>query len=182
MEWHIPPVSRKSRLTERAFEEGDRVSSSLVRLEDGSLERFDALASEAGEAAFQGQGQLVCRWDVTFKPKRDEGKDEEEAMELTAENLFASLFEGEEEPSQENAKLKHFLALILERRRLLRLERRGSSFDQYIHRPTKIRYFVPAVELDPEFFVENQRRLDFLISGGGEPTPSASSEASASEF
>jgi len=166
MEWHLPPVSRKSRLTERPFEEGDRVASALVRRPSGDLERVDVLEAESDQAPFEGEP--ICRWTVTFKPKPDDGKEEAAALELTAENLFASLFEGEQGPSRENAQLKHFLALMLERRRTLRLEKRGRSYDQYVRRSSKERYHVPVVELDPDFFLENQRRLDFLLAGGDE--------------
>ena len=169
MELHIPPVSKKSVASEKAFEKDDRVVSLLVRSEEEAL-RFDILECE--EESYELAGDLICRWTLLFKPKSKDDKEAQEALKLTADNLFISLFEGEDGPTQENAKLKHLLGLMLERRRLLRVKERDASFTLYVHRPTKIEYSVPNVELDPQFFIENQEKLAFLdvsaSSGSGE--------------
>lgn len=159
MELHIPPVSKKSVASENAFEKDDRVVSLLVRSEEEAI-RFDILESE--EESFEFEGDLICRWTLLFKPKSKDDKEAQEALKLTADNLFISLFEGEEGPTQENAKLKHLLGLMLERRRLLRVKERDSAFTLYVHRPSKNEYSVPNVELDPQFFIENQEKLEFL--------------------
>lgn len=165
MEWHIAPISRKSALTDTAFEKDDRVASLLVRQEE-DIVRLDVRENE--ESSFEFEGELICRWTQIFKPRSNEEKEALEAMKLTADNLFISLFDGEEGPSQENAKLKHLLGLMLERRRLLRVKTRDQAFIHYIHRPTKNEYSVPNVELDPEFFIENQEKLAFLGSAGSD--------------
>lgn len=159
MEWHIAPISRKSTLSEIAFEKDDRIASLLIRLEE-EVVRADVLESE--EESYELPGELICRWTQIFKPRSNDDKEAQEAMKLTADNLFISLFEGEDEPTLENAKLKHLLGLMLERRRLLRVKGRDGTFTHYIHRPTKNEYSVPNVELDPQFFIENQERLEFL--------------------
>jgi len=159
MKWHISPISRISALSGEAFEKDDRVASLLVRLEE-DIGRIDLKESE--ESDYQVPGDLICRWIQLFKPRDQHDKEVQEALKLTADNLFVSLFEGEDGPSQENSKLKRLLSLMLERRRLLRLKYKDSGYFWYIHRLSKLEYPVPDVELDPQFFIENQEKLAFL--------------------
>ncbi len=163
MEWQISPSSRKSSLNEAPFGKGDRIVSHLVKPAEGDLIRVDILESE--EEQMELAGESLCRWTHVFKPKAKDNREELEAMKLTADNLFISLFEGEEEPTAENGKFKQFLGLMLERRRVLRVKERDDNFTYYIHRPTKREFAVPNVELDPLFFIENQEKLDFILTG-----------------
>lgn len=175
MELHIAPISRKSIVTEVAFEKNDRVVSLLIRTAEEAV-RCDILEGE--EEGYELPGELICRWTQVFKPRSKDDKEAQEALKLTADNLFISLFEGEAGPSQENAKFKHLLGLMLERRRLLRVKERDAAFTIYIHRPTKNEYAVPNVELDPQFFIENQEKLAFLDASSAEK-PSKPSAAKA---
>lgn len=182
MEWHIPAIARKSYVSEKEFEKDDLVASFLVKGEDGELARIDALVSEEGALAVPGE--TVCRWTQPFKPKPSDGREEAEALKLTADTLFASLFEGEnpDEPTLENAELKFFLALMLERRRVLRVKSRGRQFTRYIHRPSKQEFAVPVVDLDPRFFRENEEKLAFVLEAGADAeAPDAPSKAAAGE-
>ncbi|MDQ8203938.1 hypothetical protein [Pelagicoccus sp. SDUM812003] len=166
MDWHISPVARKSYLSNREFEKDERVSSALVKTEDGELQRVDVAFVERDQVELPGEE--ICRWTQVFKPKPDDGKEEAEALKLTADNLFISLFEGEEEAtlSEENSELKHFLALMLERRRVLRVKARNRKYTRYVHRPSKREFLVPQVALEPQFFFENEEKLSFIIEGG----------------
>ena len=166
MEWHISPVARKSYLSDREFEKDERVSSALVKTEDGELMRVDVAYTERKQVELPGME--ICRWTQIFKPKPTDGKEEEEALKLTADNLFINLFEGEEEEvlTEENSELKHFLALMLERRRVLRVKARTRKYTRYVHRPTKREFLVPQVALEPQFFLENEEKLAFIIDGG----------------
>lgn len=185
MEWHIPHVARKSYLSGEEFEKDDRIASALVKTEEGELVRVDVLVKELGKVEMPGEA--LCRWTQLFKPKPTDGKEEEEALELTADNLFISLFEGEEEGqlSEENAELKHFLGLMLERRRVLRVKARNRKYTRYVHRPTKKEFLVAGVELEPQFFFENEEKLSLLIDGGdslnGEGSDESKSEAAAED-
>lgn len=166
MEWHITPIARKSYHSGNEFAKNDRVASALVKLPEGELARIDVLYSEVKEAELPGEA--ICTWTQIFKPKPNDGKEEEEALKLTADNLFINLFEGEEEGelSEENAELKHFLGLMLERRRVLRVKGRTRAYTRYVHRPSKREFLVPAVDLEPRFFLENESKLAFLVDGG----------------
>jgi len=159
MDWHISPISRSSAFSGEPFERDDRVASLLVRV-DSEIERIDLRESE--ESYYRISGDLICRWTQLFKPRDQHDKEVQEALKLTADNLFVSLFEGEDAPNQENSKLKRLLSLMLERRRLLRLKHKEAGYLWYIHRPSKIEYPVPDTELDPQFFIENQKKLAFL--------------------
>lgn len=172
MDWHITPVARKSYLSGVEFAKDDRVGSSLVKTAEGELLRVDVLLSEIDDLELPGV--LICRWTQAFKPKSDGGKEEAEALKLTADNLFISLFEGEEEATltEENRELKHFLGLMLERRRVLRVKSRLRAYTRYVHRPSKREFLVAPVDLEPAFFLENQEKLSFLLDSG-----EASSEA-----
>ena len=129
------------------------------------------------EDAFEKNDRVVSLL-LRTEPRSKDDKEAQEALKLTADNLFISLFEGEDGPSQENAKFKHLLGLMLERRRLLRVKERDAAFTIYIHRPTKNEYAVPNVELDPQFFIENQEKLEFLSPGSGESeSPASKGEA-----
>lgn len=163
MEWHITPIARKSFHSGKEFEKDDAVACALVKTEDAELLRVDTLIGEANKVEMPGN--VLCRWTQVFKPKPTDGKEEAEALKLTVDNLFISLYEGEEEGSltEENAELKHFLGLMLERRRVLRVKARLRKYTRYVHRPTKREFLVPAVDLDPQFFMENEDKLSFLL-------------------
>lgn len=167
MDWNITPLSKNSCLSDKPFEKGDRVASILIKRDEELVERIDLLVAE--EAEYEITGDVVCRWTHVFKPKPADGKKEAEEMKLTADNLFINLYEGDEDPSPENEKLKQFLALMLERRRVLRVKEKTENATRYIHRPTKNEYTVVAVDLDPAFFIENQEKLDFLLQVPAEP-------------
>ena len=175
-------MSRSSAFSGEPFEKDDRVASLLVRVES-EIVRIDLRESE--ESEYRLSGDLVCRWIQLFKPRDQHDKEVQEALKLTADNLFVSMFEGEGGPCQENSKLKRLLSLMLERRRLLKLKHKEAGYLWYIHRPSKLEYPVPDVELDPQFFFENQEKLAFLgASEDGasakhtESTPTGSSSRS----
>lgn len=177
MEWHISAVARKSYLTGEDFSKDDVVASALVRISEEELQRVDVLVRDANKVELPGEP--LCRWTQVFKPKPDDGREEAEALKLTADNLFINLFEGEEEGglSMENAELKQFLGLMLERRRVLRVKARTRKYTRYVHRPSKREFLVPVVDLDPQFFLENEEKLSFLIDGGDEDFESEAAEA-----
>ena len=107
---------------------------------------------------------MACRWVKAYKPRRgDENNDR--ALKLTAENLFFTLADPTTEPSPENTRLVQFLALMLERKKVLRP--RGLTADglrnRYEHAKSKQIVEVPAGDLTPEFFVAVQEQLTVLV-------------------
>ncbi len=160
---HLQPLAATCFVTGEPFVEGARVASHLVRA-GASLEivRYDVLEAQAAE--FNPEGFVACRWVQAYKPRRA-GENPERALKLTAENLFVALVDPATEPTPENTRLVQFLALMLERKKLLRP--RGPSADgrwtRYEHAKSKAIFEVPIGELTSEFFVAVQAQLSVLV-------------------
>ena len=198
MELNLHPIAIKCFVSGRDFAEHDRVVSYLVRpaarLAPGSesgpaVARYDLLESEDSPAFARGDFRLpspstgsgpaagpeplegafvYCRWVVGYKPRRDDNT--ALALKLTAENLFLTLAAPEAEPSATNTPLLQFLALMLERKKLIKL--RGLTEDGqrqiYEHMPSHQLYEVPVGDLNVEFFQKIQEHLGVLV---GTPKP-----------
>ncbi len=167
---HLQPLATTCFVSGEPFVAGARVASFLVR--DGAtlgIVRYDVAAEHA--ATFAPEGFVACKWVQVFKP-RQAGENPERALKLTAENLFVALADPTTEPTEENTRLVQFLALMLERKRILRP--RGRSSDglrlRYEHAKTRQIFEVPGGELTPEFFVAVQEQLSVLV-GGSNPKP-----------
>ena len=162
MELTLHPSAKHSRASGHAFVEGDRVISYLVREENGEIGRHDILAAE--DAGYAKPSFVFCSWTVSYKPRRAE-ENTGRALKLTAENLFVTLGDPTAEPNPANTPLLQFLALLLERKRVLRP--RGLTPDGerqiYEHARTHQLYEVPVGRLDAEFFVKIQGQLDLLV-------------------
>lgn len=162
MELTLHPLAKTCRISGRPFAEGDRVISRLVRETSGEIARHDVLADE--DAAYEKPAFIFCTWTLPFKAKRAE-ENPGRALKLTAENLFVTLADPLAEPDEANTPLLQFLALLLERKKILRP--RGNTADGtrqvYEHAKTHQRYEVPAGTLDEAFFVKIQGQLDLLV-------------------
>ena len=165
MELNLQPLAPASGASRRLFAEGDRVVSYLVRVVAGELARHDVLATE--DAEFRPEGLVLCRWVHVFKPKPKE-ENPERTLKLTAENLFVTLADPANEPNPANTPLLQFLALLLERKRLLRPRGRTTDSERnlYEHVRTHQMYEIPAGDLTPEFFARIQEQLGVLVGGG----------------
>ncbi len=162
MELNLQPRALTCCVSGQAFAEGDRVVSLLSRLDSGAVVRLDAL--EAHAASLSPGGFVACRWVQVYKPlQKQENLDR--ALKLTAENLFLTLADPSTEPSPETDRLVRFLALLLERKRILRPKGRNAdgSKDLFEHARTKQLHEVPAIELTPEFFVAVREQLSVLV-------------------
>ncbi len=165
----LGPLAAGCAVTGTAFAEGDRVVSFLMRGPQFEPVRADVLAERAGEYA--AVGPVACRWVQRFKP-RDKGGNADRALKLGAEALFFTLTDPLTEPTAENARLVQFLALMLERKRVLRPKgrTRDGSRTIYEHAKTKQMFEIAADELTPAFFLQIQEQLGVLV---GEPKPKA---------
>jgi hypothetical protein len=165
MELNLQPRAASCFVSGEPFREGDRVASLLVRPEAGGVVRYDALESNSSTLA--PAGFVACRWVHVFKPQRVD-ENAERTLKLTAETLFLTLADPSTEPTPESDRLVRFLALLLERKRLLRP--RGKTEDGtrelYEHARTKQMFEVPSIDLSPEFFAAVREQLSVLV---GEP-------------
>jgi hypothetical protein len=165
MDLILQPSATQCAVSGTAFQEGDRVVSFLGHDAAGAVARWDLLAS--AEAQFQAPAPTICRWVHVFKPRAKE-ENTERTLKLGAESLFTTLCDPAVELSAENTPLVQFLALMLERKKLLRPK--GLTADRarriFEHAKTKQLYEVPVGDLTPEFFVKVQQQLGVLV---GEP-------------
>ena len=176
MELNLQPLASTCHVTGQSFKEGERVVSFLIRTETSSeVARYDLL--ESAQVGFAPAGFIACRWAHVFKARKA-GENPERELKLTAENLFVTLADPAVELAPENERLVQFLALMLERKRLLRPKGRSADGHRmvYEHAKSKQLYEVPAGELNPEFFLSLQEQLGVLV--GGSKKAEASSPAS----
>jgi hypothetical protein len=162
MELNLQPRAQACLVSGRPFADGDRVASFLLRELDGAITRCDVRAEHAAE--FAPPGFVICRWVQIFKPaSREENTGRQ--LKLTAENLFLTLADPATELAPENTRLVQFLALLLERKKLLRPRGRTADGERQVfeHLRTKQFYEVPAGELTPEFFAAIQEQLGALV-------------------
>ncbi len=162
MELNLHPIATKCCVSGREFAEGDRVVCYLVREADGLTGRRDLLESEV--ANLPAPAEIYCRWVLVYKPRRGE-ENADRALKMTAENLFVTLADPLNPPSETNTPLLQFLALMLERKKILKP--RGVTPDGarnvYEHARSHQRYEIPVGDLNAEFFIKIQGQLDVLV-------------------
>jgi hypothetical protein len=193
MELNLHPIATKCCVSGREFAEGDRVVCYLVREADGLTGRRDLLLSE--DANLPKPAEVYCRWVLSYKPRRGE-ENADRALKMTAENLFVTLADPLNPPSETNTPLLQFLALMLERKKILKP--RGVTPDGarnvYEHVRSHQMYEIPIGNLDAAFFMKIQGQLDVLVgspkkkaeeakpaeTAAAEAAPAARTEASVS--
>jgi hypothetical protein len=169
MELNLQPLATTCFVSGKPFAEGERVLSFLVRNETSEeVVRYDV--SESAREGFKVPGFVACSWGHVFKPRKA-GENPERELKLTAENLFVTLADPTNEIAPENERLVQFLALMLERKKLLRPKGRSvdGARNLFEHAKTKLIYAVPAGELNPEFFLSIQDQLSVLVGGPKKP-------------
>jgi hypothetical protein len=180
MELNLQPRASSCLVSGQPFHEGDRVTSLLVQTASG-IARLDAL--EPSAASLTPEGFVVCRWTQVFKPQAV-GENRDRALKLTAETLFLTLADPATEATPESDRLVRFLALLLERKRLLRPRGRTAdgSRELFEHARTKQTFEVPSIDLSPEFFTAVREQLSVLVGEPrvGKPEPAAAGPAGTS--
>lgn len=169
MELNLQPLATSCFVSGKPFEDGERVISFLVRNESSNeVMRYDV--REASREGFAPSGVVACSWTHAFKPRKPNENPERE-LKLTAENLFVTLADPANDIAPENERLVQFLALMLERKKLLRPKGRSpdGTRNLFEHAKTKQLYAVPAGELNPEFFLSIQEQLSALVGGPRKP-------------
>jgi hypothetical protein len=173
MEMNLQPLASACFVTGQPFVEGQRVASFLVRsTQSTEVTRYDVLESALG--SYQAPGFVACSWVQAFKPRKHEGNSDR-AMKLTAESLFVTLADPMTDPTPDNTRLLQFLALMLERKKILRpkgLNHDGSK-NVYEHAKSKQLFEVAVGELSPQFFLQVQAQLSVLVGSGPAPAGAA---------
>ena len=153
-------------MTRQPFDEGRRVVSFLLRAASGEFARRDVLETSAGGFAPAEGETPLCRWTRAYKPRKA-GENPERALRLTAETLFMTLVDPLAELTPDAERLVMFLALMLERKRVLRPKGKtaGGARNIYEHAKTKQLFETPGGELTPEFFAQVREQLGVLVGG-----------------
>lgn len=154
-----------SALSGKAFEPGDTVWSCLFRRGDGELERLDVLQAE--RTSLQPEGQVICQWGHRIRPRQISEAEEKRAALQSAEDIFLSLYESDEDTGDASDaagatrdRLKFFLALQLERKRVLR----GLGGGRYRHVASGRDLEVPQLEITPGLL--QQFNEEIALMGG----------------
>lgn len=179
MEMNLQPLATTCHISGEPFVDGARVASCLVRATTLEIVRYDVLEKHLVD--FSPEGFVACRWVHVYKSRRA-GENADRTLKLNAENLFLALVDPLTEPTPESTRLVQFLALMLERKKILRPKGRSADGEKnlYEHARTKQRFEVPAGELTNEFFIAVQEQLSVLVGAPKTKTSPAAEENAAS--
>lgn len=161
-DWQVKSRSRVSALTQNPFQTNDTVISVVVLLDDGNIERFDILESE--EDAFSVSGTILGKWRYIVEEESKKGQESEQSL-ISIEDLFLSLCSNLAH-SEDTAALTQVLALLLERKRILRSQGLPDKegFREYLHVKTKQLFKIESVDLMSPRVLGLQNKLADLLS------------------
>lgn len=166
MEWQIKTMSDCSVLTGASFNPGDRVAC-LIHMDDEARELCRSDLLEAEVDGFILPGQLLGRWSRTVEEPDAESAKAPATLQ-SAEDFFLSLYNGApegEEPPQEKKALQHLVALMLERKRILRAmgSRQTEGEQPYLHVKSKRTFNVPIINVSPGLMAGIEGAIGELI-------------------
>ena len=127
------------------------------------MSRADVLPDEVD--TFEIPGKILGRWIRVVKDPNDQSTNVRETV-ASAENFFLSLYEHNQNSAQEETDaLKHLLALILERKRVVRAlgKRQTVGIQPYMHVKTKQLIDVPIIEISTDLMLKIQDTLGDII-------------------
>ena len=156
MDLSIRRVAKTSSLSGVAFEERETVVCFLYRGTDGELERADLREEEV--ASWHATGPILCRWRHRLRPVASDDAEARRQSLASAEELFFALvgeetteaegaLPGGDRAERDRAILLNLLALMLERKRVLKAIRGQPG--NFLYGPEKKVVRVLPVELDP---------------------------------
>ena len=162
MEWQVKPVGRLSQLSGEAFKSGQKIISYLYKDDGGDLQRYDVLTAETDN--FSVPGQILGWWTQVVRDMQNEANARRRAIETT-EDLFLSLYEEGAVKTDESEVLKYLLAIVLERKRILRPIGKLSGGEPQLYRHSKSgeEYTVAQVDLTASNVLKIQDQLQAVI-------------------
>lgn len=163
MDWQVKPIARRCAVSGESFKVGDRVVCVVYKPEGLPIERVDVLAGHF--AQYTLPGMELGRWVREVKERAEEEREARLQLLATREEFFLSLYAEAEDPSGDKAVLKQLLALLLERKRVLRaLGKPSGGVQRYLHVRTRDEFEVPAGELLAEDVARVQSALEMLVA------------------
>lgn len=164
MDWQIKTLSKKSSQSGVDLKAGDVVVSIVFVNDLNELDRRDFLKTELDENPFDGK--FVGKWERVVSENPEEDEREARRMAIAgSEDFFLSLYDDIGVEVEQKDVLKQMLALLLERKRILRAKGRPQNGLQlYIHSSSKREFLVPQKELNEELISNIQTQINaFLI-------------------
>jgi hypothetical protein len=158
MDWAIKSLSRLSFASGHAFMPGEKVNCVIFRGPDG-LQRADVTEIEGRE--WQPPGEVLGRWSRRVE---DESAAAKRRLALaSAEEVFLALIQEPGGAGLDKDLLLQLLALMIERKRILRPQGRPVDGRQrYWHPRLQQEFSVPYQELTPERLVALREQLHHL--------------------
>lgn len=162
MDWQVKPIARTCAASGQDLRVGDSVTCVVYKPLGGNVERCDVLKDHA--ATFQPAGILLGRWSREVKERGEEEQAQRAQLLASREEFFLSLYENNEDPSGEKRVMKLILAMLLERKRIIKaLGPAQDGLTPYQHSGTKEIYQVPALDLQPTHILQVGATLDLLV-------------------
>lgn len=158
MNWSIKTISHCCALTGNSFNEGDEVVCLICRPPEGELTRFDVLRDQIDN--FSVSGEIIGQWKRIITLEKNLKINLQQQL-ANQEEFFFSLFNGEK--SREKEVLKQLLALLLEKKRIIRPM--GESLDgiqNYIHIRTKETFKISVSDILPEELTSIENVFEML--------------------
>jgi hypothetical protein len=161
MDWPIKSHARVSFSSGRPFAVGERVACVIFRAPEG-LMRADLSEPEAAE--WQAPGEVLGRWVREVNDEEDERARKRQDL-ASAEEMFLAMVQEPGGAGEDKELLLQFLALILERKRVLRaIGRAVASRQKYFHPRLQQEFSVFQHPMTAERIAALSEQLHFLAS------------------
>jgi hypothetical protein len=158
VDWAIKSLARASFLSGKAFVPGEKVTCVIFRGADGLL-RADL--DEADAAGWQAPGEVLGRWSRKAEDESEAAK--RRSALASAEEVFLAFVQEPGGAGEEKDLLLQLLALLLERKRILRPQGKPAGGRQrYLHPRLQQEFSVPCHDLVPERLAALREQLHHL--------------------
>ncbi|WOO40706.1 hypothetical protein [Rubellicoccus peritrichatus] len=165
MDWQIKPLAHKSAVSGETLNIGETVVCFIFVNENAEIQRVDIHEKETDQ--FPRPETILGRWTRVVKSRGEEEREARVQQMATAEDIFFSLFnvtDGDEATVAEREALKQVLALMLERKRVLRSQGKvKDGIQNYLHVKTKRELSVSMHELSVDELISLQEKLEALV-------------------
>jgi hypothetical protein len=162
MDWQVKPIARICAASGKDLRVGDIVTCVVYKPLGGNIERCDVLKEHA--ATFKPDGILLGRWTREVKERGEEEQAQRAQLLASREEFFLSLYDENDDPSGDKGVLKHILAMLLERKRIIKAAGPAENgLITYVHASSKQTYQVPALDLQPSHILQVGATLDLLV-------------------
>lgn len=162
MDWQVKPIARTCAASGQELHVGDSVVCVVFKPLGGNIERADVL--KVHSTNFTPNGLLLGRWSREVKERNEEEQAQRAQLLASREEFFLSLYDDAEDPSGDKAVLKHILAMLLERKRIIRaMGTPDKGFSTYVHTSSKQTYLVPVLDLQPSHLLQVGATLELLV-------------------